>query len=99
MVESYKQKFNKKYKQPINKSNTIDEISKLSKVSKKELKNILKKGEAAFFNNPSSVRPNVKSATQWGYSRIYSAVMQGKASKIDKEELKRGKKEFKEQKK
>jgi len=95
MTNSYKQKFNIKYNQAVNKSNTLDEISKLSKVSKKELKNILKKGEAAFFNNKSSVRPNVKSATQWGYSRVYSAVMDGKASKIDKNELKRGRLEFK----
>ena len=95
MTNSYKQKFNIKYNQAVNKSNTLDEISKLSKVSKKELKNILKKGEAAFFNNKSSVRPNIKSATQWGYSRVYAAVMDGKAAKIDKDELKRGRAEFK----
>jgi len=38
------------------------------------------------------VRPQVKSATQWGIARLYSAVMGGKAAKVDKNELKRGKK-------
>lgn len=95
---TFKQKFNKKYNQPLNKSNSLKEISKLSKVSEKELKNILKKGEAAFFNNPKSVRPQVKSATEWGIARIYSAVMKGNAAKVDKEELKRGREQFKKKK-
>ena len=97
-VITFKQKFNKKYNQPINKSNSLKEISILSKVSEKELKNILKKGEAAYFNNPQSVRPQVKSATQWGISRIYSAVMGGASAKVDKEELKRGRQQFKKKK-
>jgi len=97
-VITFKQKFNKKYNQPLNKSNSLKEISMLSKVSEKELKNILEKGEAAFFNNPQSVRPQVKSATQWGVARIYSAVMGGASAKVDKEELKRGREQFKKKK-
>ena len=38
--------------------------------------------------NPESVRPNVKSKEQWAMARVYSAVMGGKASKIDANELK-----------
>ena len=54
----------------------------------KNAKKILKKGEGAFKNNPKSVRPGVKSATQWGYARLYAAVMGGRAAKIDKDLLK-----------
>jgi len=87
MVKTYKQKFNEKYKQEKDKSNSLTEISKLSGFQLKGLKKIVEKGEAAYYNNPQSVRPRVKSATQWGIARLYSAVMGGKASKIDKDLL------------
>jgi|TARA_B110001469_G_scaffold126322_1_gene143689 hypothetical protein len=87
MVNSYKNKFNKKYGLPKDKSNSLEEISKLSGYKLSGLKKILKKGEGAYFSNPSSVRPTVTSATQWGIARIYSAVMGGKAAKIDKDLL------------
>ena len=51
------------------------------------LKKIVEKGEGAYYSNPSSVRKNVKNPTQWAYGRIYSAVMGGKAAKIDKDLL------------
>jgi hypothetical protein len=41
----------------------------------------------AFFNNPQSVRPTVKSPQQWSKARLYSAVMGGRASKIDAKQL------------
>tara|TARA_R110002072_G_scaffold294654_2_gene464918 strand:+ start:249 stop:533 length:285 start_codon:yes stop_codon:yes gene_type:complete len=82
-MTTYKQKFNLKYKQPKNKSNTLKEISKLSGYQLAGLKIIQEKGEGAFYSNPKSVRSFVKSATQWGIARVYSAVMGGKAKKID----------------
>ena len=88
MVESYKQKFNKKYGFEKNEGHSIREIAKITGYKYAGLKKILEKGEGAFFSNPSSVRPQVKSATQWGYARIYSAVMGGKAAQIDKDLLK-----------
>jgi hypothetical protein len=84
---TYKQKFNKKYKQKLNQSNSIEDISKLTGFKLKGLKKIFEKGEGAFYSNPQSVRPSVKSPQAWAYSRIYSAVMGGKASKIDKDLL------------
>lgn len=81
---TYKQKFNKKYNQPLNKSNSIRQISNLSGYKLKGLNKILEKGRGAFYSNPKSVRPHIKSATAWGVSRIYSAVMGGAAAKIDK---------------
>jgi len=87
MVLTYKQKFNLKYKQEKNKSNSLQEISKLSGYKLAGLKKIVKKGEGAYYSNPSSVRKNVKNPTQWGVARVYSAVMGGKAAKIDKDLL------------
>jgi hypothetical protein len=82
-------KFNKKHGQPLNKSNSLNEIAKLSGYKKAGLKKIIEKGEGAFYNNPSSVRPNITNATAWGFSRLYSAVMGGKAAIIDKDLLKK----------
>tara|TARA_S200002703_G_scaffold88476_1_gene76390 strand:- start:13682 stop:13975 length:294 start_codon:yes stop_codon:yes gene_type:complete len=91
-MSTYKNKFNKKHGQPINESNSVAKIARLSGISKKEADAIVEKGKAAYYNNPKSVRPQVKSATQWGIARLYSAVMGGKAAKVDKNELKRGRK-------
>ena len=87
MVETYKQKFNKKYGFSKDESHSLSEISKLTGYKLAGLKTIQEKGEGAFYSNPESVRPQVKSATQWGVARVYSAVMGGKASKVDAKHL------------
>lgn len=87
MVETYKDKFNKRYGFPKSKSHSIDEISKFTGYKKSGLETILEKGKGAFYSNPQSVRPHVKDPTHWGMSRIYSAVMGGKAARIDKSHL------------
>jgi hypothetical protein len=87
MPQTYKQKFNIKYKQPKDKSNNLDDISKLTGYDKKHLQIIFNKGVGAYKTNPSSVRVNVKSPEQWAYARVYSAVMGGKAANIDKSHL------------
>ena len=89
MTQTYKQRFNKKYGNSLNKPNSLKEIAKKTGNSEANLKKILKKGEGAFRSNPQSVRPQVKSAVQWGYARVYSAVMGGPAAKIDKNFLKK----------
>ena len=87
MVETYRNKFNKKYGFPKDASHSISEISKLTGYKKSGLDTILDKGRGAFYSNPESVRPTVKDPTQWGMARIYSAVMGGKAAKIDASQL------------
>ena len=87
MTLTYKQKFNKKYGQPLNTSNSLSDISKKTGYKLSGLKTIQRKGEGAYKTNPQSVRPQVKSATQWGIARVYSAVMGGKAKNIDKSHL------------
>lgn len=87
MVVTYKNKFNLKFKFPRNASHTLAEISKLTGYSSTGLKTIFDKGRGAYFTNPTSVRPTVRSAEQWGYARVYSAVMGGNAAKIDASHL------------
>ena len=84
---TYKQKFNKKYGFKKDEGHSIAEIAKLTGYKVSGLKKIVEKGEGAFYSNPQSVRKHVKNPTQWGIARVYSAVMGGKAAKIDKSHL------------
>lgn len=83
MFSSYKNKFNKKYNFDKDASHTMTEISKLTGYKLKGLKIIYSKGYGAYYSNRSSVRKQVKSPEQWAMARIYSAVMGGKAAKVD----------------
>jgi DNA polymerase III sliding clamp (beta) subunit (PCNA family)/ribosomal protein S18 acetylase RimI-like enzyme len=85
---SYKDKYNRKFKYSKGTSHDLEEISKDTRVSIKGLQQIYNKGIGAYKTNPESVRPNVKSKEQWAMARVYSAVMGGKASKVDSNELK-----------
>lgn len=87
MVKTYKDKFNEKYNFPKGTSHSLKEISKLTGFKLNGLKIIFDKGIGAYKTNPTSIRPQVVSAEQWAYARIYSAVMGGKAAKIDDEHL------------
>lgn len=88
MVLTYKQKFNKKYKQPLNKSNSLSDISRLTGYKKSGLQTIYNKGVGAYKTNPQSVRPSVKSPEQWGQARVYASINKSsKAYKIDKKHL------------
>ncbi len=88
-MATYKQKFNAKYGFPKNEAHSIAEIARITGYKVAGLRKIVQKGRGAFRSNPQSVRPQVKSATQWGIARVYSAVMGGKAKKIDKDLLKK----------
>jgi len=83
MVETYKDKFNKKYHFPKGTSHSVAEIAKITGYKKAGLETIVSKGRGAFFSNPQSVRPTVKSPDQWGKARLYSAVMGGKSAIVD----------------
>tara|TARA_R100001460_G_scaffold108417_1_gene159533 strand:+ start:2998 stop:3270 length:273 start_codon:yes stop_codon:yes gene_type:complete len=82
---SYKNKFNKKYGQPPDKSNSLSDISRLTGYKKSGLQTIYNKGVGAYRTNRASVRPTVKSKEQWAMARVYAAVNRSsKAHKIDK---------------
>ncbi len=87
MVVTYKNKFNKKYGFPADASHSISEIAKLTGYKKSGLDVIFNKGVGAYKTNPGSVRPSVKSPEQWAMARIYSAVMGGKAARVDAAQL------------
>ena len=87
-MATYKEKFNKKYKQPKDKSNSLSDISRLTGYKKSGLQTIYNKGVGAYKTNPRSVRPNVKSEEQWAMARVYAAVNpSSKAHKVDKSHL------------
>ena len=101
MVETYKQKFNKKYGFEKNASHSIREIASKAGISYKNALKIVEKGRGARRSNPQSVRRasdgkkvggsslrGKMSADQWGIARLYSAVMGGGAAKVDKDLLK-----------
>jgi len=89
MARTFKQKFNKKHGQKLDTPNSITKIAKLSGISYRNAKKIFERGEGAYYSNPGSVRKTVKSPQQWAYARLYSAVMGGKAAKVDKDLLKK----------
>jgi len=104
VAKTWKEKFNKKYGNELSKPNSLKDISKKTGVSTKGLKQIKKKGIGAWKSNIGSVRlkgsfkknSNTKKyprnvrigKEQWAMARVYSAVMGGKASKVDAKELK-----------
>lgn len=86
-MKTWKQKFNAKYGFPADESHSIAEIAKITGYSKDGLETIYSKGQGAFFSNPHSVRATVKSPEQWAMARVYSAVMGGKAARVDASHL------------
>ena len=81
-----KQKFNKRYGQPLNKSNSKAEISKKTGISMSILDKVYDRGLGAHRTNPQSVR-NIKgvkggagkkmSAGAWAMGRVYSFAVGG----------------------
>ena len=89
---TWKEKFNKRYGFTKGKSHSIAEIARITGYKVSGLRTIFRKGKGAYYTNPSSVRSIVKKkggANRWGYAHIYSAVMGGKAKKVDKSHLKK----------
>jgi len=90
MTLTFKQKFNRKYKQPLNQSNSLSQISKLTGYKRSGLQTIYNKGIGAYRTNPQSVRPSIRSPEQWAMARVYASINpSSKAYKIDKIHLKK----------
>ena len=91
MVETFKNKFNKKHNQPKDKSNSLAQISKLSGIKLSAIKKIYNKGVGAF-KTAGPNRPNMTKES-WAYARVYASISKGsKSSKIDANELREGRK-------
>ena len=78
MVLTNKQKFNKKFGFKLDEPHSLTELAKISGVKKSILQSVFDRGIGAFKTNQASVRPSVKSAEQWAYSRAYSFLVGGK---------------------
>jgi len=73
-MTTFRQKFIKKYKLK-EKGYNIAEIAKITGFKKNILQKVYNRGIGAYKTNPQSVRPQVSSAEQWGYGRLYGFVM------------------------
>tara|TARA_Y100000401_G_C8266531_1_gene196098 strand:+ start:26 stop:298 length:273 start_codon:yes stop_codon:yes gene_type:complete len=90
MVETYKQKFNKKYGFKKDEDHSLAEIAKATGYKKSGLQTIYNKGIGAYKTNPGSVRKNVRSKEQWAMARVYASINKSsKAYKLDKSHLKK----------
>jgi len=87
MVQTNKNRFNKKYKQPLNQPNSKADMVRLTGIPKRILDAVYYRGIGAFKTNRSSVRPSVKSKEQWATGRLYSFLMKqpGTWGKADKD--------------
>ncbi len=87
MVTTNKNRFNKKYKQPPDESNSKAKIVRLTGIPKRILDQVYDRGVGAFKTNRGAVRPSVKSKEQWAMGRVYSFVMKQKGTwgKADKD--------------
>ena len=74
-MTTFKHRFNKKFNQDKDESNSKAKMTKLTGIPKKVLDDIYDRGVGAYRNNPSSVRPQVKSEEQWATARIYAFIM------------------------
>lgn len=73
-MSTFKQKFNKKFKQPLNQSNSKADIVRLTGIPKSILDEVYDRGIGAA-KTAGITRPQVKSKEQWAFSRIYAFVM------------------------
>jgi len=86
---TYKQKFNKKYNQPLNESNSLKEVSDKTGYKLSGLQTIYNKGIGAARTAGIS-RPHIKSEDAWAMARVYASVNKGsKSYEIDKSHLKK----------
>jgi hypothetical protein len=84
---TYKNQFNRKYGFEQDAPHSLADISKVTGYKQSGLETIFDKGVGAFKTNPTSVRPGIRSPEQWAQARVYSAVMGGKAARVDKSHL------------
>lgn len=87
--------FNKKYGEELKGmkgGKSVKNIAKVVGIPEKALKEIFKKGEAAYYSSGS--RPN-QSASSWAYGRIYAYIMGGeKIRKVEESITKKYKVKF-----
>ena len=71
----------------VDKIDATNELAAATKCSKQALKDIIRKGEGAYYSSGS--RPN-QTAQSWGKARLASAITGGKAATVDYSILEKG---------
>jgi hypothetical protein len=90
-MATWKEKFNKKYNQPKDTSNSLAKIAKLTGIKRSALQKIYNKGVGAF-KTAGPNRPNMTEES-WAMARVYASISPGsKSSKVDAKELREGRK-------
>ena len=77
----YTIEFEKRYGDKV-KSRTISGLAKHFNIKKSILQEVFNRGVGAYKNNPSSVRPSVKSKEQWAFARVFKAILSIQDKKI-----------------
>ncbi|MGI9555878.1 MAG: DUF5824 family protein [Cyanophyceae cyanobacterium] len=98
-MKTNKEKFNIKYGQDSQASNSISKIAKLSGISKSILQEVYNRGVGAWKTNPASVRTKSgkkdptapisqkMSKEAWAMARVYSFITGGKTQKTTDSDL------------
>ena len=79
-MTTYKQKFNKKFKQDKDESNSLAKMTRLTGIPKKVLEDVYDRGIGAARTAGIS-RPQVKSEEQWAMARVYAFIMKAYTGK------------------
>jgi len=87
MVQTNKQRFNKRYGQKLNEPNSKKDISKLTGISMSILDQVYDRGLGAYNTNPQSVRKSVTSPQQWAMARVYSFSVGGRTRQTADKDL------------
>lgn len=102
-MATHRQRYLKKLGLDSNKSYSIEELAKVSKVPVKALEEVYSRGEGAYSSNPESVRvketfeknPSLKkvpinkrlSMAQWAMARVYSFLNKGTTYKTTDKDI------------
>lgn len=99
MVQTNKQKYNKKHGFKLNESHSLEDIAKKTKIKKSILQAVYNRGTGAWRTNIASVRlksgkkdasaPRAAkmSKEQWSMARVYSFVVGGRTQKTADKDL------------
>ena len=82
MVLTNKQKFNKIYNNPLNQSNSKEDISRLTKIDMKFLNEIFDRGLKAYENTSKDIKKKINE-NAYAFGRLYAFIVKRKTGNLD----------------
>ena len=82
MVLTNKQKFNKIYNNPLNQSNSKEDISRLTKIDMKFLNEIFDRGLKAYENTTKDIKKKINE-NAYAFGRLYAFIVKRKEGGLD----------------